>query len=224
MLSQSELSILPAKINNEIKAGRLNIQKAISELQLFRNEVIPEETIVAWILEFENLGIKCSDAVFRIKSAKYKKQYGNTKFSDFINEDDSLIPMDIVFKKARDIFYRDNEKTDRLSEILFKEKYCRLTMEQRSKMFDIINDYENIMANIAELADAVETYQRLLDKVGEKRKQYESFKESFKEQVVKETSDAAKKAIEESSHVSDYYKLLFTGIMVNYFESLKKFL
>jgi len=102
---------------------RLKIQKALSDLQLFRNEDIDEEVILLWVLEFENLGFSSAKAIDRIQKARYIENYNKTKFSQFLDLSiDEIVPMNLVYKKANEIIQSQNNSLNNLSKLIFEKQ------------------------------------------------------------------------------------------------------
>jgi hypothetical protein len=67
-----------------------------------RNESIPVETMVIWIKEFENMQLTTEQVELMIKKTAKKKIFGSTKFSDFLEENESYTDVDIIRKKTNE--------------------------------------------------------------------------------------------------------------------------
>lgn len=154
--SQDNLALLDQKID------RVAVHKAFAELETFRNESFSIENVKAWILEFENLGFSTSDAVLRIQKARYTKQFGNTKFSDFIDQAvDELIPMNLVYKKAKSLFEHNDQKLNELCLRVFDKNQINLNETERENLKYILIEYQNVSQKIPKLREMLQTEEDL---------------------------------------------------------------
>jgi hypothetical protein len=91
--------------SSEIKKSEIDKELVLNALKYFvalRNETIPPETLLAWISEFENLGLTTNEVLTKIKETGLKKIYGKTTFDCFLNDEETHIDYDLVNIKANE--------------------------------------------------------------------------------------------------------------------------
>lgn len=180
--TQSLISPKDSLVETDIN-GRLQIQKALSELQAFRNEVFPNDSKELWIIEFENLGISPADAASRIRNARYTESYGKTKFSQFVDPDiEDLIPNDLVYKKAIQLLERNDKKLEEFCIRTKGKAFKYLTKEQSVRLDEILREDELYTDHIKLLKDKVAEAEELGKELKRLNEQNEILKAKLLEQ------------------------------------------
>lgn len=93
-------------VKPKVELNEREVRLALMELEAARNENWKVESngkcvfVEMCVQEFRNLGWDTNKCIEKITEAKYKKQYGLTKFSDFTEDEEGLINYTLIKYKA----------------------------------------------------------------------------------------------------------------------------
>ena len=205
-------------LNNSLKSidieSRLRIQKALSELQHFRGEDFAEEKIINWILEFENLGFSTEEIIDRIQKARYTNSYGQTKFSDFIDEKfDELIPKDMIFRKAKQIIENNNQKIDKVSKYINDLQFTKLNEIQKRNLEKILVDFGIVENSIPELTERLKQESELSEKIFELKQKVLSEMNDLKETIDKKIIEILENIKTEPKYQEDIFRMKLESVL-----------
>jgi hypothetical protein len=102
--------------NSKTSVQSLKIQEYDTDLILQRfqwyeamkQESIPQETLMVWVLEFKNMGMSTNQVIKRITQCAKKKSYSKTTFDMFLEEDDIKTDYNLVNKRVENILKEYN--------------------------------------------------------------------------------------------------------------------
>ncbi len=77
------------------------MSKSLRSLEILRAEDWADGFIDAVIQEFDNINWTTEKCVERINNCKLKKQFGQTKFAEFLEDDDLIVDNELILLKAK---------------------------------------------------------------------------------------------------------------------------